>query len=91
MAAYLSLTRLEDQKEFKANDLIELDNLICKAVGDDIHPKKWCRDWMDSIGLSLALGKDWLDVRKTWKDCPELMQIIEFLSHRFYNTSYRGS
>lgn len=88
MAAYLRLTRLEDQKDFTGRDLIELDSIICDAVGDEVHKLHWCRSWMDSIGLSLAMGDDWLDVREKWGYRKDWLEIIEFLSHRFYNTSY---
>jgi len=90
MAAYLSLTRFEDDKVFTGKDLIKVDEAICKKLG--VIPSKlyWYKGWMDLIGLDLVTGMEWHTILVHYKNDPDLLKVAEFLFANYYNTSYHS-
>jgi hypothetical protein len=96
MAAYLVLNRKSDGRLFSGKDLIEVDELLCKHLGVQPDEKEWHWGWMDTVGLSLATGKTFNEIRKMYI-VPELgsevetaKAIIDWFENEFDNASYFG-
>ena len=92
MAAYLRLESFETHNVYEGSDLIKVDEMICKAVGDEVHPNLWCRNWMNTIGFDLAVGKSWPDLFKEYEgeEDKKVAEVLNFLFENFLNTSYMG-
>lgn len=69
-------------------DLVSLDGGICEALGVPVHPADWCCNWMDTVGLCLALGKSWDEVRATFHDDANLVRVVDYLESKFINASH---
>lgn len=70
--------------------LSTVDEAICAHVGVEPDPKYYYRSWVDTIGLSLACGKDWAWARAwaraNYADSPELVAVVDFLEANYtYN------
>ena len=67
--------------------LNRLDELICKHLNVDVHPRSWCRDWFNIIGERAAGGKSYDEIRTylgTYEDWEsELTPILDFLQARY--------
>lgn len=85
MALQLALTHKTTGERV---NLVKVDEEIANAVGDAVHPERWCRFWMDTVGFSLACGKSFVETREYWADRPELLEVIDYLENTYNNTSY---
>ena len=63
----------------------KIDEDMCHFFQVDVHPTKWYRGWMDSIGFSLAVGKSFAETMEIW---PEHRDILEYLELNYTNDSY---
>ena len=43
--------------------LQKVDEEMCAYFGQEVHPKYWYCGWYDAIGFSLAMGKNWQQIR----------------------------
>jgi hypothetical protein len=96
MAAYLALIRKSDKKLFTGRDLIAVDEMLCEHLGVEPDEKEWHWGWMDTVGLSLAMGKTFDEVREIYLT-PELgpsighaKAIVDWFEQEFENDSYYG-
>lgn len=58
MAAYLSLRHTDSGKVFTGSDLIEVDEMLARALGEQPDPKFWFRGWMNWAGFAMAFRAD---------------------------------
>ena len=63
MPNFFALTRKSNPEAGRVV-LNTIDEEICALVGDEVHPKKYCRGWFDFIGRRLADGDSWDEVRE---------------------------
>ena len=75
-----------------AEKFYDIDNELCKHLGVEVSQTQYYRGWYDSIGMLVAMGRTWADIREVCaKDIegdpgdPELGKIIDWLSEN-YNT-----
>ena len=50
---------------------------------------RWYRSWYDIIGLGLAMGKTWNELREMYTDRPRLLEIIEYLEDHYTTDAWR--
>lgn len=58
MAAYLALRHKADGKLYTGAALVQVDEMLARAMGDEPDPEEWYRGWMDCIGFALAFRSD---------------------------------
>lgn len=58
MAAYLSLRHKETGALYTGAALVQVDEMLCAALGVEPDPVSWHAGWMDWIGFSLAYRAD---------------------------------
>ena len=56
MPACFTLTKKGEDKPSRP---IDIDEAMCAHLGAEVHPTEYHRSWYDTIGLALAVGKDW--------------------------------
>lgn len=88
MAAYLVLQNKLTEEIFENKKLIDVDNAMCQYLGVSPDPFFWHRGWVDSIGMGLAFGKTFDEIRGYF-DEPEMIKIIDWLDENFVNASSR--
>jgi hypothetical protein len=73
--------------------LTEIDERIAREVfGEEPDEVRYCRGWYDCIGLMLAIGKSFDDMRKpdenglTWSE--DIMRIIDFLDKHYTSNAW---
>lgn len=77
--------------------LAEVDNRLCELFGAQPHPVKYFKSWYDVVGLRLAVGRTFPDIREEFisflknetleeknSDC-EYIAIISYLE-LYYDT-----
>lgn len=64
---------------------VEIDAELCKHFNEPVDEVHWYLGWYDSIGLGLALGKSWDELRTWWKeeDAAQMLRIIDYLEENF--------
>jgi hypothetical protein len=82
-----TLTRKGETAPMK---LSAVDDFICKLLNEDPDPVLWCRWWYDTLGLGLALGHTFNELRKQFADT-DLIEVIDALDEHFtvYSFSQR--
>ena len=78
---------LTKKGESEPTSLVKVDEEICAAMNMLVDDKWWCCGWYDSIGLSIAIGKDW-DWMRNHFDSPETMAIIDFLEENYVTDAW---
>jgi hypothetical protein len=73
----------------RAERLASIDEKICAYFGAEPHPVHWYQNWENNIGLLLACGRSWDEIRAICRD-PEngehgeaLAKIADFLEERY--------
>lgn len=89
MAVHLTLKNKLTGEVFENKGLIDVDNAMCKHLGVAPDPFFWHRSWVDSIGMGLAFGKTFDEIREYFSE-PEMLRIIDWLDDNFINASTRG-
>lgn len=72
--------------------LVKVDEAICTRFGWPCDERVWAKNWHNIIGLLLALGYTWPQVRKNLEERKELEalnQIAEFLEQEYEVISFR--
>lgn len=49
--------------------LAKIDEEMCLHFNVPCDPKHWCYQWYDIIGLRLAMGESFEEMRKDFSDC----------------------
>lgn len=63
--------------------LATIDEKLCAYLGVPVDPKYYAHGWYDIIGLLLAIGKPWDDIRSSLSDAPTLLQITDWLEANY--------
>lgn len=68
----------------KPKDFAELDNEMCAHFGIEPNPDRWLMDWCNFIGLSLAMGETFDEIRTyVYEDETLLHNIIDYIEQRY--------
>jgi hypothetical protein len=81
MPANFNLYLLSDPEKIPVK-LTIVDEMICRHFGKEIDPLKYYFDWFDTIGLRLAIGKDFdmqvsdrqKEIEEDFKDKPDWIE-----------------
>ena len=66
--------------------MVDIDAAICEHLGIEFSTEFWALGWYNSIGLGLAMGRNWDELKDILISDPELVKVIDFLQER-YNVS----
>jgi hypothetical protein len=81
MPNYFKFTK---KGELKPTLFADIDNELREHFGAPADPVKYYYQWYDVIGLGIAMGQSWDDLRtKICYDCPELLAIINYLEDHY--------
>lgn len=83
--------QLIDKTTNRAAVLPEVDNRICKELGVEPDPVKYYLQWYDAIGLRLALGTSFSQLREEWKEYPPdpLDAVLDILERDYTPNNWR--
>jgi len=82
MPNYFTLTRKSNIEAGPVN-FATIDEEICAHLGVEVDNVHWYAGWYDNIGLMLAIGKSWNEMREIFKDSDALLPVIDFLEANF--------
>lgn len=85
MAAYIQFLR-----DGAAVPLCKVDEEICNMLHVDVHERNWVHGWFDTVGLMLALGKSFAEVREIFEGDETFQQIIAYLEDNFQVDAWAG-
>lgn len=74
--------RVTKKGEKTPTNLQEVDEELCKAFGQEVHPVLYLWNWYDMIGLYLALGKDWEWIQNELQT-EELKKVAGYLEEHY--------
>ena len=80
MPNYFKLTKVGDDT---ASKFCDIDDLMCEHFGTVPDPVKYYCGWYDSIGLYLAIGKDWEDIKASLDGYGKLQDIAIWLEDNY--------
>ena len=60
-----------------------IDNDMRKHFNQPDDPDKYLWGWYDIIGLGLALGNSWDELRSINATYPEMLDVIDYLEERY--------
>ena len=60
-----------------------IDNDMRKHFNQPDDPDKYLWGWYDTIGLGLAMGKTWDEMRTWWDDNSPMQKVINYLEERY--------
>ena len=63
--------------------LIMTDKRICEYLGMEVHPVKYVHNWYTVIGLQLACGLSFDQIRGNLEDDSPLIGVVNFLQHHY--------
>jgi len=71
--------------------LTTVDEMICEHLELPVDKDRWCLDWYQVIGMSLAFGKSFEDVREYLSKDGEaaLLEVLDYLEMHFTVYAYR--
>ena len=71
----------------KGNDepstFVDIDEKLCAHLGVEPHPKNYLYGWYDSIGLGVAMGKTWDQMRTWWDNDSPMQEVINYLEEHY--------
>ena len=75
--------QLINRETGKADAFQDIDEAICWDLGWPVDEERYAHGWYDSIGLGLARGRTFEELRDYFVDAEELLQIIDWLDARY--------
>lgn len=63
--------------------LVDIDNELREAFGEPPDDAQWLYGWYHTIGLALALGQNWDQIRTAFSECKDLIKVVDYLEQRF--------
>jgi len=80
MPNYFTLTKIgaEEPSTFSA-----IDDELCAHLDIQPDPEKYYLGWYDSIGLGLAMDKDWDELRSWWEETSRMQKVIDYLEKNY--------
>ena len=79
---------LIDKVTGKSAKFSEIDDKLCEALGRVPDEEKFLHSWYDCIGLSLAMGKTWDEIREIFKDDEVMILIANWIEGRYTADSW---
>ena len=74
--------QLTRKGETEPTKLTVVDDFIRNKLNEEPDPERWCRHWMDTLGLGFALGRTFDELRKAFADT-DLIEVIDILEEHF--------
>lgn len=73
--------------------LIAIDEKMCAHFGAEPHPTLWFRNWENNIGMLLACGRSWEEIKKACKEDGtefgnELFEVAEWLEQHYTSDAW---
>jgi hypothetical protein len=78
---------LISKKTKKAENFPAIDAKMCKALGVKTDPELFYRSWYDGVGMALALGKTFAELRKEFQEYLD-MPVSDTAVNEWKRTSY---
>ena len=69
----------------------DIDVEICNHFGVEVDDVKWYCDWYDCIGVLLATGRTFQQVKEVHHSWKELCKVVDFLEDNYTTRSWRES
>ena len=84
MAAYLILKNRYTGEVYRGAELITVDELYCSAFGLTPSSTEWAHNWMDTIGMTLAIWpeKGWEKLTQFYPAHPAVAWFKEYFENR---------
>ena len=60
-----------------------IDDEMREHFGEPPNANKWLLGWYDCVGLALACGRTWDEIREVFGDSHEYLKIIDYLEERY--------
>ena len=83
-ACFKLISRFDGHAETMQN----VDRRICEHLGQPVHPTRWCVNWYNTVGLLLAMGKTWDDMREIYDPNSVAQIVIDFLEIDYRTDSW---
>jgi hypothetical protein len=87
MPACFQLYRKADGENAEPVAFQTIDEEMCAHFNVPCDPVKYLHGWYDNIGFSLAIGKNWDQMREIFKT-PGTHAIIDFLEARYTPSAF---
>lgn len=92
---------LMDKRTGEIPSLDDIDKQICNLLEKPYRRQHFCylgnkpeyRDflnWNNTVGLAMAMGKTWNEVRALWSDDDEILAICDYLEERYDIINWRS-
>lgn len=75
--------KLIDKQTGEPTAFNQIDDDMRKQFNQPPNDEKYLWHWYDVIGLGLALGETWDEIREMQKDDPELLGVIDYLERHY--------
>ena len=63
---------------------IAIDEHMCEHFGVTPHEERWYLDWENRVGLSLAVGRTWDDLRNDQRvDDEDFLDVLDYLEGHY--------
>lgn len=88
--------QLKDKKTGEIPVLNSVDEEICKLLEESVSKKEYCPifkhprmniSWYDTIGLALATGKTYDEIKQLWEN-ENCQKVINFLESKYEPISF---
>ncbi len=80
---------LTKKGENEPTKLTAIDDEMRVAFGEPPDGENWLWHWYDCIGLALACGKTWDQIREIFEDSRELLMVVDYLEERYESDCWR--
>lgn len=74
---------LTKKGENKPTKLQTIDDEMRAYFGELPDIENWLWNWHNRIGLALACGKTWDQIREIFEDSHELLRAVDYLEERY--------
>lgn len=77
--------------------LNSIDEELCAHFNVPVHPNDWYKNWYNTIGFRLALGKTFDEIKPELQklaeeypdsECPQLVLIVDYLQEHYESTNW---
>ena len=81
--------------------LDDIDYQICRLLGKPYNRQHFCHlgnkpeyrdffNWNNTVGLAMAMGKTWDEIRALWSDDDEILRICDYLEEHYDIINWRS-
>jgi len=75
--------------ENKPMKLQTIDDEMRAAFGAPPDPHRWFRNWYNTIGIGLAVGRSFAQLREVFANDAELVECLTYLEERYVPDCWR--